>query len=314
MTSNRMAAGHGILKVSDLDRSNSDFVPLGARISGHEDFSETTGSNLKSWIGLPGFSRWTRKLFLLLGLCVFCAPPAEVFAQSAGFLGAQVTVAFSVNNPLSVAVDKAGTVFVADYGNNTVVAVPPGGGSATTLPISVAGVITALAVDDDDNLYIGNTNGNSSAGTVMKVSANGGLATYLGSGWVAPLGIAVDGAGDVFVADWGLNKVVKLPVGGGQVTLNFTGLFNLAGVAVDSASDVFASLAGAGVRKLPAGGGAQTNVGTISENNAGIAVDASGDLFVTVGESGLVEGLPGRRAGDAAAYWAELRERGPCDG
>ena len=34
-----------------------------------------------------------------------------------------------------------------------------------------------------------------------------------------PHGVAVDGAGDVFIADWGSNRVVKVTPGGAQTSV-----------------------------------------------------------------------------------------------
>ena len=55
-----------------------------------------------------------------------------------------------------------------------------------------------------------------------------------------PEGLAVDRAGNVYVADRGNDRVVKLPAGPNtQTVLPFTGLNNPDGVAVDSAGNVF---------------------------------------------------------------------------
>ena len=58
-------------------------------------------------------------------------------------------------------------------------------------------------------------------------------ATLPVSGLHQPLGVAVDGAGDVFVADSPTGHVVELPEGGAQQTLPFSGLSNDPEVAVD---------------------------------------------------------------------------------
>ena len=42
--------------------------------------------------------------------------------------------------------------------------------------------------------------------------------TTVGSGLSSPAGVAVDGAGDVFIADYGNNRVVEVPAGGGAQT------------------------------------------------------------------------------------------------
>ncbi len=63
------------------------------------------------------------------------------------------------------------------------------------------------------------------------------------SGLVSPAGVAVDGSGDVFVADNNpdkpANPVVELAAGGAQITPPFTGLQGPSGVAVDRSGDVF---------------------------------------------------------------------------
>ncbi len=56
--------------------------------------------------------------------------------------------------------------------------------------------------------------------------------------------MAVDGAGDVFIADSGNHRVVEIPAGGGAETTVGTGLSSPSGVAVDGAGDVFISDAG----------------------------------------------------------------------
>jgi hypothetical protein len=56
------------------------------------------------------------------------------------------------------------------------------------------------------------------------------------SGLRQPLGVAVDGGGDVFVTN--PTSVVELPSGGSQQKLLFSGLSAAAGIAVDGAGDV----------------------------------------------------------------------------
>ncbi len=104
------------------------------------------------------------------------------------------------------------------------------------------------------------------------------------SGLSIPEGVAVDSAGDLFVADSDHQRVVELHAGGGsQVTLPFTGLGFPQGVAVDSAGDVFVTdPEHSRVVELPHGGGAQVTLPfTGLEFPRNIAVDSAGDLFVT---------------------------------
>ena len=72
--------------------------------------------------------------------------------------------------------------------------------------------------------------------------------------------VAVDGAGDVFIADSGNRRVVEVPAGGGPQTVVPANLVSYPlGVAVDGAGDVFIAEMNE-VVEVPAGGGAQTTV------------------------------------------------------
>ncbi len=74
-----------------------------------------------------------------------------------------------------------------------------------------------------------------------------------------PQGVAVDAAGDVFIADYANNRVVKVSAGGTQTTIG-AGLTKPGGVAVDAAGDVFVVEPVVGrVSELPTGG-AQTQI------------------------------------------------------
>ena len=66
-------------------------------------------------------------------------------------------------------------------------------------------------------------------------------------------GVAVDGAGTVYVADYQNNRVLKLAAGAStQDVLPFTGLNGPEGVAVNSAGNLYVT-DGNRVLKLPAG-------------------------------------------------------------
>ena len=119
-----------------------------------------------------------------------------------------------------------------------------------------------------------------------------GVQTTVGSGLSNPQGVAVDGAGDVFIADTGNNRVVEVPAGGGaQTTVPAIGLNDPPGVGVDGAGDVFiADPNNNQVVEVPAGGGAQTTVGSGLNYPAGVAVDGAGDVFIAdAGNNRVVE-------------------------
>lgn len=111
----------------------------------------------------------------------------------------------------------------------------------------------------------------------------------------SPLGVAVDGLGNLFIGDSGNNRVVKAPAGGGTATaiapkVNGEGLNDPDGVAVDGAGDLFIADGGNNrVVEVPAGGGAAIAIdptvdGEGLSNPFGLALDGAGDLFI--GDSG----------------------------
>jgi len=191
--------------------------------------------------------------------------------------GAQTTVASGLSEPVGVAVDGAGDVFIAAAYNQQVVEVPAGGGAQTTVPASGLSYPYGVAVDGAGDVFIGDYSNN----RVVEVPAGGGAQTTVGSGLNSPYGVAVDGAGDVFIADAGNNRVVEVPAGGGAQTTVGSGLSWPTGVAVDGAGDVFiADYANNQVVEVPAGGGAQTTVGSGLYLPHGVAVDGAGDVFI----------------------------------
>jgi len=108
-----------------------------------------------------------------------------------------------------------------------------------------------------------------------------GVQTTVGSGLANPYGVAVDAAGDVFIADLSHSRVVEVPAGGGAQTTVGSGLQNPSGVAVDGAGNVFiADTDNSQVVEVPAGGGAQTTVGSGLSSPEGVAVDGAGNVFI----------------------------------
>lgn len=93
-------------------------------------------------------------------------------------------------------------------------------------------------------------------------------------------GVAVDGKGDIIIADTFNNRVVNVPPKGALTTIG-TGLCEPAGVAVDGAGDVFiADYCNSRVVEVPTGGAAQVTVGSGFNGPKDVAVDGAGDVFV----------------------------------
>jgi hypothetical protein len=141
----------------------------------------------------------------------------------------------SLDHPQDVAVNAQGDVYIADTYNNRVVEVTPQGHIFAVAGDGVAGYSgdgglavfaelnepTGLALDAQGNLYIADSSNNvirrvdAATGIITTVAgdyaadqANDGLGGFSGDGGPAtsaqlndPQGIAIDGAGDLFIAD-----------------------------------------------------------------------------------------------------------------
>jgi hypothetical protein len=185
--------------------------------------------------------------------------------------------------PRGAAVDIAGNVFVADTGNQTIRKVTP------------AGVVTTLA----------------------GLAGQGGSAdgTNTGARFSAPVALAVDAAGNLYVADAGTNNTIRKITPAGVVTTlaglagtygstngtsNTARFSNPSGVALDGATNVYVAdtendlirkITPAGVVTTLAGfaghpGSADgTNAGAQFYRPAGVAVDTAGNVYVADGFS-----------------------------
>ena len=163
-------------------------------------------------------------------------------------------------------------------------------GKQITLPATGLSGVSGVAVDAAGNVFV-----SESAGAV-KITPNGVQSTVPTSGLSAHVyDVAVDGAGDVFLADTDNNRVVEVTPGGVQTTVPATGLLNPTGVAVDGAGNVFITDRDNHrvVKITPSG--VQTTVPT-----SGVqlpyypAVDAAGDVyFLDAGTELVLKVTPG---------------------
>ncbi len=203
------------------------------------------------------------------------------------------------NQPLGIAADLGGNVYVADSANNEIRKITAGGvvstlagtpgarGSADgTGSAALFDAPEGVAVDANGVLYVADT----SNGTIRKISADGSVTTIAGTAgmhgnsngtgmaasFASPVGIAVDGTGNVFVAD---NSWTADTTGG---TL---------GLGLPSAPDN-------SIRAITPGGVVTTLAGSpySAQFNQpqGVAVNASGDVYVAdTGSNTIREISPG---------------------
>ncbi len=211
---------------------------------------------------------WISIIFLPIGSLGQTNTP-YTFTTLAGLAGSPGSAdgtgsAARFNQPWGVAVDSAGNLYVADTSNYTIRKIRPGG-IVTTLAGAAAGWPNYGGPGDIDAI---------------------GSAARFGS----LSGVAVDAAGDMYVADFRtIRKVTKVggvsTVAGGALSLSADGVwyaagFNkLIGVAVDTAGNVYVvDSASNTIRKLTAAGIVTTLAGLAQLNQYGVSlVDGSAD-------------------------------------
>jgi len=201
----------------------------------------------------------------------------STFAGNGSYGYADGTVAAaSFNNPIGVALDASGNVYVADGGNSKIRLISTAG-VVTTFAGSVYGYVNgtgtaasftyprALAVDASGNVFVTSTNEH----TIRKITAAGVVTTFAGSQagsgygyadgtgtdatFFNPSGLAIDASGNIYVADEGNSRIRKI-----------------------TAAGVVTTLAGSGAQRYADG------IGTAASFNSptGVAVDVLGNVYV----------------------------------
>ncbi len=273
---------------------------------------------------------------VVLNLASFLAPASwaqfGVLAGGGPLNGVQAT-SVSVSQPNAVIVDGAGNLYVAASQQNRVYEVAPNGAITTVAGNGAAGFSGdggqatgaqlnspgGLAVDSAGNLYIADSGNNRirrvAVGIITTIagsatsgfSGDNGLATNAQLNF--PTALALDNAGNLYIADVG-NSAVRKVANGIIVTVAGTGSFGFSGdngpaanaqlsdargVAVDSGGNVYigdttnnrirkithgiiTTVAGIGTFGSAGDGGAAVSAQLSSPQ--GVAVDASGNLYI----------------------------------
>ena len=204
--------------------------------------------------------------------------------QATAAIGGGVTGATtSLSYPNGVAIDRDGNAYIADTDNHLVRRVD----AATGFIVTIAGnglpgetgdggpaVAASLeypygvAVDGFGNVYVADTHNN----RIRQIDTNGIITTVVGTGVQSfggdagpaiaaqinvPYGVAVDGLGNLYIADTGNNRIRR----------------------VDAVTGTITTVAGTGAQGNTGVGGLAT--AATFGNPSGIAVDAAGNLMFT---------------------------------
>ncbi len=187
----------------------------------------------------------------------------------------------------------SGNVIATSYFRGTGLGAQVNFQPSTQSTLSLSNVVSPYAIAEDaaGNLYIAEAvSANSPQNAVVKETwtGSGYIQSTVATGLAYPVGVAVDGAGNVFIADQDAMQVLKeTPAsGGGYVqTAAFTGLGTVESVAVDGSGNVYIGSLLSGLLKetLTSTGYVQSVISAGVYPN-GIAVDGAGNIYL--GQSG----------------------------
>jgi sugar lactone lactonase YvrE len=162
--------------------------------------------------------------------------------------------------------------------------------------LSLGGVTPyAIATDASDNLYITQAlSSNNPSNAVIKETWDGSGYTpaVIGNNFSYPVGVAVDGAGNVYVADQNNTRVTKWRPTGSTYTLSqtYSGLGNVESVAVDGSGNLYVGSLAYGLVLFPAGS-IIPNYITRTVYSFGLAVDFNGVLYAASSNDVITETL-----------------------
>ena len=219
-------------------------------------------------------------LFLTLGLARSASAQDIITTVAGGGPNNVPVVSANIDNPVGVAFDAAGNLFISVLGNNRI------------FKVDTSGQLTVVA-----GIGISGFSGDGGPATSARLSS--------------PYGVAVDGAGNLFIADRFNNRIRKVDTSGiittvaGNGTFGFSGdggpatsasLRNPQGVVLDSAGNLFivdlsnnrirkvdtsgiiTTVAGDGIFGFSGDGGPATSASL--RNPTGVALDSAGNLFI----------------------------------
>lgn len=185
-----------------------------------------------------------------------------------------------INSPHDVALDSAGNIFFADFGNNQVRRIDASTGIITKFAGTLSGGFTGdggpavnaslnhpsgLAFDSADNLFIADTSNN----RIRRIDASTGIITTVAGGGAGgdgipatssrlfgPGDVALDGAGNLFIADTSNHRIRR----------------------VDASTGIIATVAGTGTAGALGEGGPATSAQLNQPTD--VEVDSAGNLYI----------------------------------
>lgn len=209
-----------------------------------------TATSTQLTITIPSGVGTGRISITLAGIQVFSTSVFSKVATTSTLAGQIYTFGFlngpgasaKFKNPMGVAIDLSGNIFVADADNHCIRKIITDGTVSTFAGNGTAGSANGqgtaasfwspygLAFDSQGNLFVSEYYGN----RIRKISPQGNVSTFAGSGvsgyvngvgiaaqFYAPAGITIDGNDNIYVADNANNRIRKITSNG--VVTNFAG-------------------------------------------------------------------------------------------
>lgn len=250
--------------------------------------------------------------------------------------------ASTLNRPSGITKDAGGNFYVCDRDNHRIVKITSAGvtsvfagsgtpgmadGTGTTAQFNQPYCIT---IDGAGNLYVGDRINHAirkitAGGVVTTLAGNGTPGNQNGTGSAArfsePLGITIDGSGNLYVADY-INALIRKVTPAGVVT-TVTSVSAIFGIVSDAAGNLYFTEYGMNkVSKYTAGGAYSVIAGDTGGSSgitdgtgsaarfffpAGITMDASGNLYITETANNRIRkitpaGIVTTIAGSASGY------------
>ncbi len=214
-----------------------------------------------------------KKLLPLIALLLatFTLTQAQVVSTLAGtgIVGSNNSPNAKFNNPIGVAVDVSGNVFITDHLNNLIRKITPAGqvstfaGSGTQATVNGTGILASfnrpagICIDNLNNIYVSDHLSH----VIRKITPAGVATIFAGANGISgstdatvatnarfnlPFGLCADATGNIYVADQGNQKIRKITPAGVVTTfagsgtigsLNAIGtaaqFFNPTGICID---------------------------------------------------------------------------------
>jgi len=217
---------------------------------------------------------------------------------NSGYAGAPIELGPGFTNPAGIALDGANSLYVVDSAANKVTVIQGDNLSSSTL---VAATSTfggtalngpkGIALDGYANIYIADTGNN----RIVKAHQFGATVTdnlvlvpsttkFGGTALSGPTGIALDVAGDLFIADTGNNRIVEFtPLGAASVVATTGVTLNApTGVVVSPSGSLFVTDTTNDVSLIGGGTGMTISFGSFTLSTPqGIALDLDGNVYVS---------------------------------